>query len=147
MFGLLEAFSCGQLQRSPPDFKLNTVQGKGYDSEVGAGRALWEAVANRIQLFQAANIQPSTATLAAIESHGFGKPQIVLPRLGQGLFRVLLTHTYGRRCSISGERTLPVLEAAHIKPYSVVQRHEISNGPLMRSDLHRLFDEGYDLAA
>jgi putative restriction endonuclease len=39
--------------------------------------------------------------------------------------------------------TLPVLEAAHIKPYPVVQRHEISNGILMRSDLHRLFDEGY----
>jgi putative restriction endonuclease len=36
-----------------------------------------------------------------------------------------------------------VLEAAHIKPYAVVQRHEISNGLLMRSELHRLFDEGY----
>jgi hypothetical protein len=36
-----------------------------------------------------------------------------------------------------------VLEAAHIKPYAVVQRHEISNGLLMRSDLHRLFDGGY----
>lgn len=36
-----------------------------------------------------------------------------------------------------------MLEAAHIKPYSVAQRHEISNGLLMRSDLHRLFDQGY----
>jgi putative restriction endonuclease len=128
---------------SPPDFKLNTVQGKGYDSEVGAGRALWEAVAERIELFRPSSLEPGTATMAAIESHGFGKPQIVLPRLGQGLFRVLLTDAYERRCSISGERTLPVLEAAHIKPYSVVLRHEISNGLLMRSDLHRLFDEGY----
>jgi putative restriction endonuclease len=128
---------------SPPDFKLNTVQGKGYDSEVGVGRALWEAVAERIELFQPSSLEPNTAALAAIESNGFGKPQVVLPRLGQGLFRVLLTDAYERRCSISGERTLPVLEAAHIKPYSVVQRHEISNGLLMRSDLHRLFDEGY----
>jgi putative restriction endonuclease len=128
---------------SPSDFKLNTVQGKGYDSEVGVGRALWEAVAERIELFQPSSLEPNTAALAAIESKGFGKPQVVLPRLGQGLFRVLLTDAYERRCSISGERTLPVLEAAHIKPYSVVQRHEISNGLLMRSDLHRLFDEGY----
>ncbi len=128
---------------SPPDFKLNTVQGKGYDSEVGAGRALWEAVVERIELFLPSSLEPGKATTAAVESHGFGKPQIVLPRLGQGLFRVLLTDAYERRCSISGERTLPVLEAAHIKPYSVVQRHEISNGLLMRSDLHRLFDEGY----
>lgn len=128
---------------SPPDFKLNTVQGKGYDSETGTGRALWDALTERIELFQSAQLEPNTATLAAIESNGFGKPQIVLPRLGQGLFRVLVTDAYESRCAISGERTLPVLEAAHIKPYSLVQRHEISNGLLMRSDLHRLFDEGY----
>jgi hypothetical protein len=28
-------------------------------------------------------------------------------------------------------------------PYSVVQRHETSNGLLMRNGLHRLVDEGY----
>jgi putative restriction endonuclease len=128
---------------SPPDFKLNTVQGKGYDSETGVGRSIWEAVSERLVLFKPASLEPGTAALAAIESNGFGKPQIVLPRLGQGLFRVLLTDSYDRRCSISGERTLPVLEAAHIKPYSVVQRHEVSNGLLMRSDLHHLFDDGY----
>jgi putative restriction endonuclease len=127
----------------PPDFKLNTVQGKGYDSEMGTGRTLWEAVVERIERFQRASLQPDTAALAAIASNGFGKPQIVLPRLGQGLFRVLLTDAYERRCAISGERTLPVLEAAHITPYAVVQRHEIWNGLLMRSDLHRLFDGGY----
>jgi putative restriction endonuclease len=42
-----------------------------------------------------------------------------------------------------GERTLPVLEAAHIKLYSLVKRHEVSNGLLLRADLHKLFDEGY----
>ena len=50
---------------------------------------------------------------------------------------------YSRKCAITGERTLPVLEAGHIKPYSLVQRHEVSNGLLLRSDLHRLFDGGY----
>ena len=88
-------------------------------------------------------MEPGTATVAAIETHGFGKPQIVLPRLGQGLFRILVTDAYSRRCAMTGERTLPVLEAAHIKPYSLVKRHELSNGVLMRSDLHTLFDEGY----
>ncbi len=128
---------------SPPDFKLNTVQGKGYDSESGTGRELWDAIAERLKAFEPTRLEPGTAAMAAIDSNGFGKPQIVLPRLGQGLFRILLTHAYEKRCSISGERTLPVLEAAHLKPYSVVQRHEISNGLLLRSDLHRLFDEGY----
>jgi putative restriction endonuclease len=35
------------------------------------------------------------------------------------------------------------LDAAHITPYSISKRHELSNGLLMRSDLHRLFDGGY----
>ena len=66
-----------------------------------------------------------TVTLAAIESHGCGKPQIVLPRLGQGSFRIVVTDAYERRCALTGERTLPVLDAAHIKPYSVLHRHEV----------------------
>ena len=64
-------------------------------------------------------------------------------RLGQGAFRVLVTEAYERRCAITGERTLPVLEAAHIKPYSRSGPHVVSNGLLLRSDLHILFDEGY----
>lgn len=127
----------------PDDFKLNTVQGKGYDSETGTGRELWDAVSERLQIAGARHLEPGTAALAAVESNGFGKPQTLLPRLGQGLFRILVTDAYQRRCAITGERTLPVLDAAHIKPYTVVQRHEVSNGLLMRSDLHRLFDGGY----
>jgi putative restriction endonuclease len=128
---------------SPTDFKLNTVQGKGYDAETGTGHELWIAVEERLRLQPTLQLVQETATIAAIESHGFGKPQIVLPRLGQGTFRIVVTDAYERRCALTGERTLPVLDAAHIKPYSVLQRHEVSNGILMRSDLHRLFDEGY----
>ena len=128
---------------SPEDFKLNTVTGKGYDSETGTGKELWEAVSARLMQSRPSVLEPGTATVAAIETHGFGKPQLILPRLGQGLFRTLVTDAYSRRCAITGERTLPVLDAVHIKPYSLVKRHEVPNGLLMRSDLHRLFDGGY----
>ena len=127
----------------PTDFKLNTVSGKGYDSEMGTGKDLWDAVSRRLMQGRATVLEPGTATVAAIETHGFGKPQVVLPRLGQGLFRILVTDAYSRRCAMTGERTLPVLDAVHIKPYSLVKRHELCNGLLMRSDLHRLFDGGY----
>jgi putative restriction endonuclease len=53
------------------------------------------------------------------------------------------TDAYERRCAITGERTLPVLEAAHIKPYGSGGPHELENGLLLRSDLHTLFDQGY----
>jgi putative restriction endonuclease len=127
----------------PSDFSLNVVQGKGYDSETGEGRKLWEAISERLREIAPDRIEQSPATLAAVDSKGFGKPQIVLPRLGQGLFRILVTDFYERRCAVTGERTLPVLDAAHIKPYEVVKKHEVWNGLLLRSDLHRLFDGGY----
>jgi putative restriction endonuclease len=73
----------------------------------------------------------------------FGKELIINPRLGQGGFRVMVMDEYARRCAITGEKTLPVLEAAHIKPYAENGPHQVSNGILMRSDLHTLFDNGY----
>jgi putative restriction endonuclease len=55
----------------------------------------------------------------------------------------LVTDAYHRRCAMTSERTLPVLEAAHIRPYANGGEHALSNGLLLRSDLHRLFDLGY----
>ena len=81
--------------------------------------------------------------LTAITGDRFGTPQLVYPRLGQGSFRILVTDAYQRRCAITGEKTLPVLEAAHIRPYAHEGHHEIANGLLLRSDLHTLFDRGY----
>ena len=54
----------------------------------------------------------------------------------------MVTDAYERRCAITGERTLPVLEAAHIKPFAEHATHDIRNGILMRSDVHRLYDLG-----
>jgi len=39
--------------------------------------------------------------------------------------------------------TLPVLIAAHIKPYAQDGQHTITNGILLRQDMHTLFDRGY----
>ena len=50
---------------------------------------------------------------------------------------------YEKRCAITGEKTLPVLEAAHIKPFSESGPNHIANGLLLRSDMHKLFDDGY----
>jgi putative restriction endonuclease len=83
------------------------------------------------------------ATLAAIDPPRYGNPILVAPRLGQGSFRALVTDAYSYRCAISKERTLPVLQAAHIRPYGEGGSHELSNGLLLRSDLHTLFDQHF----
>jgi putative restriction endonuclease len=54
-----------------------------------------------------------------------------------------VTAAYGRSCAVTGEHSLPALEAAHIKPYGEGGEHEVTNGLLLRSDIHRLFDAGY----
>ena len=72
-----------------------------------------------------------------------GEPVLVTPRLGQGAFRVLVTDIYHRRCAVTGERTLPALDAAHIRPYGEGGEQRRPNGLLLRRDIHSLFDAGY----
>ncbi len=67
----------------------------------------------------------------------------VRQRLGQGAFRVLVTDVYERRCAVTGEKALPVLQAAHIRPVTREGPHRVDNGLLLRSDIHTLFDQGY----
>jgi len=50
---------------------------------------------------------------------------------------------YGRSCAVTTEHSLPVLEAAHIRPYANEGPHDVANGLLLRTDIHRLFDAGY----
>jgi putative restriction endonuclease len=55
----------------------------------------------------------------------------------------VLADVYQRRCAVTGEKTLPILDAAHIRPFGDGGEHEISNGLLLRTDIRRLFDLGY----
>ena len=63
-------------------------------------------------------------------------------RRGQVVFRKKLCSAYENKCAISGCVALPVLEAAHIQPHSERGSYDESNGLLLRSDLHVLFDLG-----
>ncbi|WP_328824484.1 HNH endonuclease signature motif containing protein [Pseudomonas arcuscaelestis] len=47
---------------------------------------------------------------------------------------------YGGACCITGCKVDTLLEAAHIIPYRGDQTDDVSNGLLLRVDLHRLFD-------
>jgi len=63
-------------------------------------------------------------------------------RPGQTLFKWNLLDAYSKRCAVSGCDVEAVLEAAHIRPYRNEECHHISNGLLLRSDIHVLFDKG-----
>lgn len=123
----------------PADWSSNLTRGKSYDSTVGEGQLLWE----RVQLALATLPALPGSAVTDLPAAAYGAAVLVRPRLGQGGFRVMVTDAYERRCVVTNERTLPVLEAAHIRPYADSGPHEVSNGLLLRSDLHTLFDRGY----
>jgi putative restriction endonuclease len=83
------------------------------------------------------------ASAANEEPDRYGQPYMLKPRLGQAGFRVSVLDAYDRRCAVTEEKTLPVLEAAHIRPYAEGGAHDVENGLLLRSDFHTLFDAGY----
>jgi len=119
----------------PPDWSPNIVSFKTYSSGDSQGLRLWEMVNERLN-------QSEGAGISGVDGR-FGAPHLIRPRLGQGAFRVLVTDVYRRRCAVTKERTLPALEAAHIRPYGEGGEHEARNGLLLRRDIHSLFDAGY----
>jgi len=128
----------------PEDWKSSIVQGKTYSTETEVGDNLWQKVDILLQKYLYENSEAEKSQLILEEEAAqYGKPILTKVRLGQGAFRILVTDAYNRKCAISGEKTLPVLEAAHIKRFSESGPHFISNGLLLRSDIHKLFDSGY----
>ena len=118
------------------EWPRSNVRGGYYDSHKAPGDELWKQVSTR------ASQALAVADAPLGPKARYGEAQLVSPRLGQGAFRVAVTDAYNRRCAITGESTLPVLEAAHIVPYAAEGPHLVSNGLLLRSDFHKLFDLG-----
>jgi len=123
---------------SPADFASNIVQGKTYAPDYATAKDLWEKVSARLAASAVEFIEPVLE-----EPSLWGDPVLVRPRLGQGTFRVLVTDNYQRRCAVTGEKALPALDAAHIRPVTQGGQHRLDNGLLLRTDVHRLFDTGY----
>jgi putative restriction endonuclease len=122
-----------------PDWHRSIVRGKGFSTDDDIGKQLWAEVQLRLQ----SRAVPLQNAPALDDATRFGSPQSVLPRLGQGAFRVIVTDIYKRQCALTNSHVLHVLEAAHIRPYSDGGSHHPSNGVLLRQDLHTLFDRGY----
>ncbi|HYK87266.1 MAG TPA: HNH endonuclease [Acidobacteriota bacterium] len=127
---------------APGEWKPEIVTGKTYDDAEGWGRHLWGEIQRWIPSFEPVEISGETPAAVREPERLYGNEYLYRSRLGQGAFRVLVTDAYQKRCAISGERTLPVLQASDIKPYGE-RPNRVDNGLLLRSDLHILFDRGY----
>jgi putative restriction endonuclease len=105
---------------------------KKFSTASSDGAALWNQIQNRL-------VPHAGVSLGSqLEVN-----RTVRVRLGQGGFRMRVIESYDRRCAVTGEKSLPALEAAHIKPFAMVKEHTVNNGLLLRADIHKLFDLGY----
>ncbi|MFY9489028.1 MAG: HNH endonuclease [Solirubrobacterales bacterium] len=123
----------------PDDWKSNIVTGRSQNLATGEGQRIWaQCLAAYARLYD-----DSDEIVLAAEAARRGTPRMIAPRLGQASFRLDVQSAYSDRCAVTGEHSLPVLEAAHVTPWGAGGPHSVSNGILLRSDLHRLFDRGY----
>lgn len=126
--------------RQPNDWGSQNLRYKGYDLTSGEGLRIWNECQENARLMEAAYSEVKNRVPIGDR---YGEPVLVVPRLGQGTFRLAVTAAYSKACAVTGEHSLPALEAAHIRPFARGGEHLVNNGILLRSDLHRLFDRGY----
>ena len=118
----------------PKNWPRTAVQGKTYDLTVGEGKRVWDACLERAQQ------QIPQLVLGSEQGNLFDQRA---RRIGQGTFRVAVTAAYENACAVTREHSLPVIDAAHIRPYASTADNDVRNGIALRTDLHRLFDGGY----
>lgn len=66
----------------------------------------------------------------------------VVQRQGQARFREEMLRIYENRCAVTGCTVTPILEAAHVTPYRGEHTNDPTNGILLRTDIHSLWDLG-----
>ncbi|MCU0606421.1 MAG: HNH endonuclease, partial [Candidatus Edwardsbacteria bacterium] len=128
----------------PDDWATTGIQkGKGYDLSIGEGkRVMDECLSRAHDSTHYWNIK--SGDVGVVENRArYGDPIMIMPRKGQGLFSIEVRDAYNGACAITHEHSMPVLEAAHIKPYAQGGEHEVRNGVLLRRDIHSLYDRGY----
>ena len=130
-------FNEGDWISLPENWSKNIVQGKTFNTNDENDNRYWKLIESILAKYSVIK-----SVEVVNESFPLYGQYLANFRIGQGAFRILVTDAYSRRCAISGEKTLPVLEAAHIKPFSF-GINTTNNGLLLRSDLHKLFDSGY----
>ena len=116
---------------------LRALQRLGFDVEVSANAnpriqrpAVLDPEAAEEQPFDPANQEDARDKVL----------REIRARRGQRQFRDALIDAYAGRCAITGCSVRDVLEAAHITPYRGPETNHVTNGLLLRADLHTLFD-------
>lgn len=125
----------------PDDFASNLTRARGYDLNE-AGRhvdVMFTSMLDRAEVRLDGDLFSAAGPGDPVEF----RQGLVSQRLGQRAFQARVLTSYARQCAITGNHIVPTLEAAHIRPAASGGSHLVSNGLLLRSDVHTLFDLGF----
>jgi putative restriction endonuclease len=144
----VQFFDPDEAPEAPPGWSGNIVQGRSYDLSSPEGSYLEQVLdallKRRLGLVVANGAdQGDSDSIGAVSGEVFGQPRLARVRVGQAAFKALVQEAYGRRCAVTGNKIVPVLQAAHIRPVTDHGENRVDNGLLFRSDVHALFDRGY----
>lgn len=110
------------------------IEGVSFKTEIGEGKFTNELIDSSAFV---PNYDPTT------EEDGREKTfRAISIRRGQPKFRKELLEAYSYKCAITGTAFESVLEAAHITKYNGTSSNVVTNGLLLRADIHTLWDLG-----
>jgi len=139
------AFTGGQyakVRADKLDALLGWVKQQGFDTFTDYCSA---CKTNKDALLAAA-LSPQLVAPGTAESPGQDdawRELVVRVRQGQSKFRTKLLDAYGGRCAVTGTKLPLLLEAAHIAPHATGTNYHVTNGLLLRADIHTLYDLNY----
>ncbi len=119
----------------PAPLKIKTLAEALVDEETRAPDE--ETLSSTLEVFEADIFDPTTLD----QAREYQAKQVVARR-GQHQFRQKLMEAYQEQCAFTGYFGKEALEAAHIVPFCGADSNHISNGLLLRADVHTLFDLG-----
>ena len=126
-------FSQDQWIPEPGTWERNIPLGKLYETDTVEGRALLDAVLERVGTHLGRPDEQGSFLVDHLTQH--------IP--GSGSFSLTMTQLYHNQCAISGETALPALSVAQIRPGERGGEQSPVNGILLRKDLCELFRLGY----
>jgi hypothetical protein len=154
IFDLSEFDAVAERLRQTPEFKGRNSTGKGMYAAALSNYQKYLHALGHAAAIEDTECGPHQLHVAAIEADN---PEFnpkgqddararvlreVVHRRGQRKFRKDLIAAYSGRCAITGCPVIPLLEAAHITPYLGPDTNAITNGLLLRADIHTLWDLG-----
>lgn len=127
----------------PPDWSPNIVTGKAYDGgQIEGYKLIQKALHFQTRIGSEDSQNPVMRGFAEKPASGYSISASSKIRIGQGAFRLSVVAAYDGRCAVTNCSILQALEAAHIEDFSDTQNNDITNGILLRKDIHSLFDAG-----